>query len=77
MRALQESGLIERDAFSVYLSREGKGDNFIHFGEPDETFVKNPDAYANIRLVDDLFWSAGCQGFGFGDLNNNFQIPDL
>ena len=77
VRALQEAGLIGRDAFSVYLSAKDDGQNFIHFGEPDEKLVKNPDAFANIKLTDDLFWSSGCQGFGFGDLGNNFQIPDL
>lgn len=87
VRALLNAGLIEKDTFSLYLSREGEGDNQIHFGDPDLTLVKgsnadvksvvDSDSFGTIQLEDDLFWAAPCQGFGFGKLTNNFRIPDL
>ena len=39
--------------------------------------MKNADRLIYIKLEDDLFWSSSCQGFAFGEIINDFRIPDL
>ena len=39
--------------------------------------MKNPDRLQYIKLHDDLFWAASCQGFAFGPLLNDYRVPDL
>jgi len=58
-RALVSSGLTTSEVFSFYLSSEGKGDNFILFGEPTPAeFTTDVTTMRYIQLVDDLFWAA-------------------
>jgi len=39
--------------------------------------MANPDKLTYIKLEDDLFWSTRCQGFAFGELLNDYKVPDF
>ena len=39
--------------------------------------MKDENNLVYIELQDDLFWSASCQGFAFGELSNDYKVPDL
>jgi len=39
--------------------------------------MKDPESIFYIKLHDDLFWAASCQGFAFGPLLNDYRVPDL
>ena len=77
VRALTEAGIIDESTFSLFLSSKEDQDSLIHFGAPQTSSMKTEDNLTYIKLQDDLFWSASCQGFAFNDLYNDYSIPDL
>jgi len=77
VRALVSAGHISSDVFSLFMSSGSTGKNYITFGAPDLTQVKDAEAIRYISLEDDLFWATECQGFAFGLMSNNFAVPDL
>ena len=77
VRALTEAGIIAQNTFSLFLASNEDQESYIHFGDPLISSMKNADRLTYIKLHDDLFWSASCEGFAFGELHNDYRVPDL
>ena len=61
----------------MFLSNRPEVKSYVQFGAPDTSQMKNENNLVYIELQDDLFWSASCQGFAFGELSNDYKVPDL
>ena len=76
VESLYNDNLISENTFSLFLSSD-ENEQHIYFGEPLTKKMKKPESIHYIKLQDDLFWAASCQGFAFGPLLNDYRVPDF
>lgn len=72
MQAMVNAGLISEKTFSFYMSPYGK-DSAMDFGSPRVDRMRDEREMQYIQLEDDFFWSAQCEGFALGNIDNSWQ----
>lgn len=72
MMGLKNAKLISENTFSFFMRPYGK-DSAFDFGKPKSSRMRDEEELRWIKLNKDFFWSAYCQGFAIGDLENGWS----
>lgn len=72
LTALNLADQIDSHSFSFLMTRDAEGST-IDFGTPKtEERIAAGTELEYIRILDDFYWSALCQGFAMGSIENSY-----